>query len=290
MDNKRDMNEWLSYAILPAQVKAKLRPATWGNGQIELLADLERPCVSELLCFGFGPHALKSTGPEHLIPAVYDATTGRKYYLSSFTLPTAVVMFRPDRQVWRYEFDDLTVQVSLILPRVRPGYFFKLELFPGQNNNTRQWYAYHEVRGWHGNTLWAKKASCDPASGAIWFQTREAHGQAIGSTVEAANINLGADGEWATDIMAKLVIHRNARAKSTTAYLARATGDTRDNAKEHMYALLSSPEDLEKRSEQWWNHYLNEVPHLEIPDEDFAKNFLWSWADFRMNKIEFPIG
>ena len=52
-------------------------------------------------------------------------------------------------------------------------------------------------------------------------------------------------------------------------------------AREGLRKLLSSPERLEAETEQWWNAYLNEVPHLETPDETFSKTFLWSWPNFR---------
>ena len=56
---------------------------------------------------------------EHLATVVYDVESGNKYLLHSSASSHAVrvgVTFRPDRQVWHYEFDDLAIDVSLIMP------------------------------------------------------------------------------------------------------------------------------------------------------------------------------
>ena len=127
-----DLNAWLSYSIEPRQLQTALRPSMWGNGQIELFAELDRPLVSEVVSFGFGDEGLRygsRRGEQHLVPAVYDDDSGKKYFLHSLPsgADSATVTFRPDRQIWRYEFDDLTVDISLILPRLHPGYLFKLD-------------------------------------------------------------------------------------------------------------------------------------------------------------------
>jgi hypothetical protein len=126
MQPNRNLNDWLSYSIAPGDLNTILRPAMWGNGQLELYADLDRPCVSEVVCFGYGQEALwygpgtgRYGGDQHLVPAVYDAESGRKYFLfstASSDAQDATVVFRPDRQVWHYKFDDLTIDLSLILP------------------------------------------------------------------------------------------------------------------------------------------------------------------------------
>ena len=123
-DTTKDLNAWLEYNIQPQQLHTLLHPAMYGNGQLELMAELDRSRVSEVVCFGFGAQGLeygRNNGEEHLVPAVYDAETGKKYLLSSSPGPGSnrlTVTFRPDRQVWRYEFDDLDVRVSLVLPRL----------------------------------------------------------------------------------------------------------------------------------------------------------------------------
>ena len=131
----QDVNTRLSYSIEPGQLQVILRPAMWGNGQLELMAELDRPCINEVKCFGFGTEALSYGGgfggEEHLLPAVYDAKTGKKYFLYSTASSHAQhsrVTFRPDRQIWHYEFDDLSLDVSLVLPLLKPGYLLKLEL------------------------------------------------------------------------------------------------------------------------------------------------------------------
>ena len=40
----------------------------WGNGQLELMAELDRPCVSEVVCFGFGSEGLRYNLEQHLVP------------------------------------------------------------------------------------------------------------------------------------------------------------------------------------------------------------------------------
>ena len=133
----------------------------WGNGQLELMAELNRPCVSEVVCFGFGSEGLRYGLEQHLMPAVYDDDTGRKYLLDcplSSGARDATVNFRPDRQTWSYEFEDLGIDVSLILPRLMPGYLFKLELSPKSGNRTRKWRIYHQLRGRLGNMLQATEA------------------------------------------------------------------------------------------------------------------------------------
>ena len=76
-----------------------------------------------------------------MLPAVYDDDTGRKNLLDSprsSGARSATVNFRPDRQTWRYQFDDLSIDVSLILPRLLPVYLFKLEL-SGPGRSLRPW-------------------------------------------------------------------------------------------------------------------------------------------------------
>ena len=83
-----DLNKWLSYSIEPSKIRnyytwlsegVSPQPAMWGNGRIELLAELHHPSVCEAVCFGFGVDGLEYREEEHLIPAVYDASSGRKY-------------------------------------------------------------------------------------------------------------------------------------------------------------------------------------------------------------------
>ena len=76
----------------------------------------------------------------------------------------------------------------------------------------------------------------------------------------------------------------------TQVYLARAFGAAIQDARDSLAKLLDSPEKLESDSAEWWNHYLNEVPRLETPDEPLSKNFLWSWANFRVSRIDVPRG
>ena len=53
MDTGKDLNDWLSYSIKPRELSTAPRPAMWGNGQLELLAELDRPCVNQVICFGW---------------------------------------------------------------------------------------------------------------------------------------------------------------------------------------------------------------------------------------------
>ncbi len=265
----------------------------WGNGQLELMAELNRPCVSEVVCFGFGSEGLRYGLEQHLMPAVYDDDTGRKYLLDcplSSGARDATVNFRPARQTWSYEFEDLGIDVSLILPRLMPGYLFKLELSPKSGNRTRKWRIYHQLRGRLGNMLQATEAGSSLVGGAAWCRSRvDKHGEAMGSSTDAQNINLGLDYDYANDIMIKTVAERNDNVPRTI-YFARALGATVNEAREGLARLLSSPERLEADTDTWWNQYLNEVPRLDVPDESFAKTFLWSWPAFRMNRIEVPMG
>ena len=110
MSKIRDYNDWLAYSIEPRQLRTALRPAMWGNGQLELLAELDRPCVSEVVCFDFKEEGLWYSpasggvgGEEHQVPAIYAADTGKKYLLHSAASSAArkvTVTFRPDRQIW----------------------------------------------------------------------------------------------------------------------------------------------------------------------------------------------
>ncbi len=298
VEEAEDVNARLSYSIDSQNVRAILRPAMWGNGQLELTAELERPSVNQVMCFGFGAEALSYGGgfggEEHLLPAVYDAATGRKYFLYSTASSEALaskVTFRPDRQIWHYEFDDLSVDVSLVLPRVKPGYLMKLELFPSEENKSRKWYVYHELRAFHGNRLFATEADYDLERGRVWFKSSgEGHGEAIGSTVDAEAVNLGLDGWHATGILVKAVAEKQAGPGPVTVYFARAFGDTVPVAREGLENLLSAPEKLEAEAEKWWTAYLEEVPRLDTPHEAFSTNYLWSWANFRMNRIDIPVG
>ena len=296
MPTNKDLNAWLEYSIQPQQLHTLLHPAMWGNGQIELLAELDRSRVSEVVCFGFGAEGLeygRNNGEEHLIPAVYDAKTGKKYLLSSSPGPGSnklTVTFRPDRHVWRFEFDDLDVDVSLILPRLHPGYLMKVELVPKAGNTSDSWHVYQEVRTFRG-ILRMTESGYDLSGGTVWFKSSmDQHGEAIGATVDAESVNLGEDGAFSTNIMVKMPVTTDNGSASATCYLARAFGPTIQEAREGLSRLLSSPEGLEEETEAWWNDYVSEVPHLETPDETFSKTFLWSWPDFRVNQIDVPIG
>ena len=301
MSKIRDYNDWLAYSIEPRQLRTALRPAMWGNGQLELLADLDRPCVSEVVCFDFKEEGLWYSpasggvgGEEHQVPAIYAADTGKKYLLHSAASSAArkvTVTFRPDRQIWRYDFDDLVVDLSLILPRLHPGYLLKLQIVPKSGNHSQKWLILHELRGFHGSLLRATEAEYDLTGGSVWCKSPErGHGEAIGATVDAERVNLGWDGQFACDMMATLAVERASGNQPTQVYLARAFGAAMQDARDSLAKLLDSPEKLESDSEEWWNHYLNEVPRLETPDEPFSKNFLWSWANFRMSRIDVSRG
>ena len=203
MDKANRTNDDLSYSIVPDELTTPLLPAMWGNGQLELFANLDR----------LDPRARGRGGEQHLLPAVYDADTGRKYLLyarESSGARSSIVTFKPDRQIWRYEFDDLTIDISLLLPRVRPGYLLKLELIPGDNNTSRRWFVYHELRAFQGNLMQATEADYELASGTVWWKSHKSgHPEAIGSSCDAESINLGQDGPWATNIMAQVVVERD---------------------------------------------------------------------------------
>jgi hypothetical protein len=225
---------------------------------------------------------------------VYDAESGRKYLLYSTASSEALgstVTFRPDRQTWQYEFDDLIVDVSLILPRMHAGYVMKLEITPGSGNTTRHWFVYQELRAFAGLNMWATEADYDLEGRAAWCKSGKGeHGVALGSTCEMKQVNLGLDGEYATDIMIKALVAAGDGGNPATAYFARAFGDTISNARENLAPLLESPQTLESETETWWNGYLDEVPRLETPNETFNTAVHWTWANFRMNRIDVPIG
>ena len=301
MNAVQPTNEWLSYSISPRDLGTELLPAMWGNGQLELLAELHRPCVSEVVCFGFGEEGLYygarkniRQAEEHLVPAVFDADSGKKYFLHSSPSSHAeifTVTFRPDRHTWRYVFDDLVVDVALILPRMQPGYLFKVEIEPGPANASRRWIVCHEVRGFFGEGMRATAGACCLDNGSAWFKNSDReHGEAMGATVDALAINLGQDGPYARDIMAKTPVETAGEERAACVYLARAFGVTPEEAREVLSPLLEAPGKLEEETEAWWNRYLAEVPRLETPDESFNRNFLWSWPNFRMNRIDLPRG
>jgi hypothetical protein len=129
-----DFNRWLSYSIDPEKLKTDPRDSMWGNGHIELLAGLMRPCITEVVCFGYGNKGMlfgRENGEEHQITAIYDKLKGKKYYLSSLPesgVKKSKVVFRPDSQIWRYEYEDILITVTLILPRLMPGYLLKVEI------------------------------------------------------------------------------------------------------------------------------------------------------------------
>ena len=134
-------------------------------------------------------------------------------------------------------------------------------------------------------------AGYDLSGGTVWFSSSmDKHGEAIGATVDAERVNLGEDGAFSTNIMAKMAVTRHERDESASCYLARTFGPTVEEARDGLSRLLSSPERLEVENESWWNTYLNDVPQLETPDESLSKTFLWSWPDFRMSQIDVPVG
>ncbi|MDP7397910.1 MAG: hypothetical protein QGF67_08895 [Lentisphaeria bacterium] len=291
MDIKEKVNDWMAYSIAPRELQCALRPAMWGNGQLELMADLDRPCVGTIACFGFGPEGILYEKEQHLVPAVYSEATGRKYFLHmSSPAHEATVTFRPDRQTWHYAFDDLDVDVSLILVRQRPGYLFKVELRPHADAGGGRWRIYQQLRGYQGNLLMGMDAGSSLTSGMAWCRNRDRErSEAIGSNLDATSINLGEDYDYANDLMVEITADSDDNGRCIV-YLARAFAVEIDASKDGLAGLLSSPETLEAEAETWWNDYLDSVPRLQAPDEDFARSFLWSWANFRMSRMELPIG
>jgi hypothetical protein len=292
--------EWLTYSIEPGKLTTILRPGMWGNGQLEVMAALERPMINDVMCYGFeeplqyGPAQGRYAGDEHLVPAVYDAESGRKYLLYT-TKPSGAlkttVTFRPDRQTWRHEFDDLSIEVALILPRMQPGYFFKVTLQPAEGNLSQRWFVYHEVRAHHGNTMAGTEPDCDVRGGRAWWKSYKLeHPEAVGASSDAVDINIGMDGPVTSGIMIQHAIERDGEDDPTPLYFARTFGDTLDAARSGLETLLASPEKFEAETVEWWERYIDEVPRLDAPDEELCKVFLWSWPNFRMNRIDVPIG
>lgn len=240
----------------------------------------------------------RENGEEHQIPAIYDIVKDKKYYLSSLPasgVKKAEVVFRPDRQIWRYEYEDIKIDITLILPRLISGYLLKVEIKPissakGCSERSR-WIICHELRGFHGKSLKVVEAEYDTYRGMVWFKSnKEKNGEAIGSTLDAHSIDIGRDGLYASDIMVMTPFKCGLHEKQTACYFARAFGDTALEAKGSVEKLLSSPEKLEIETMDWWNSYLNGIPYIDTPDEAFSKNILWSWADFRMSRIDVDDG
>ncbi len=293
MNNEKSPVDWLTYTIHPQDVLGVKWPAMWGNGQLELFADLERPCVNQVCCFGLTEQeGLNYEREQHMIPGINDDETGRKYLLDKPVASKAIeatCSFRPDRQTWRYEFDDLRIIVTLVFPRKTPGYLLKVQLLPGEGNTTKRWRVYHQLRAHSGNVLLATDAGFDLSGGKAWFTNKEGLGEAIGSATDAARVNLGMDYDYANDVMIKHIVERDGDDVHELTF-ARAFGPSVEEARANLEPLLDDPVQLEAESEAWWNQYLGEVPRLDIPDETFAKNFLWSWPNYRMNKLEVPLG
>ena len=290
----------LEYSIDPGKLNTILRPAMWGNGVLELMARLDRPLVDEVMCHGFskvlhyGPAQGKWSGDEHLVPAVYDAESGRKYLLYT-TMETGAlenrVSFRADRQTWHHVFDDLTVEVSLFLPRLQPGYFFKVTLHPGAGNTSQRWYAYHEFRAHHGASMEGTEPGHDVRGGKAWWKCHKLeYPEAIGASADADDVNMGMDGPTTSGIMIRHGLERNGGGNPIPIYFARACSDTLDEARAGLDRLLADPERHEKETAAWWEQYLNEVPRLDVPDETFCRTLLWSWPNFRYNRIDVPNG
>ncbi len=288
----------LSYSIEPGKLNTILRPAMWGNGQVELMASLERPMVVEVMCHGFskvlhyGPPQGKWSRDEHLVPAVYDAESGRKYLLYTTKETGALetrVSFRADRQTWHHVFDDLTVEVSLFLPRLHPGYFYKVMLHPGPGNSTSRWHVYHEIRAHHGANMEGTEPGHDVRGGKAWWKCHKLeYPEAIGASADADDVNMGMDGPTTAGIMIRHVLEREGSADPGPLYFARACADTLDEARTGLDRLLDDPERHEKETAAWWETYLNEDPRLDVPDETFCRTFLWSWPNWRCNRIDIP--
>lgn len=293
MKSEQSVVNWLAYTIRPEEVRGVRWPAMWGNGQLQCFADLERPCVNQVVCFGLTEQeGLDYQREQHMIPAVNDDETGKKYLLDrpvASRAKEATCSFRPDRQTWRYEFDDLVVEAALIFPRTTPGYLLRVRLEPLDGNTTKRWRVYHQLRAHAGNALLATEAESDLAGGKAWLRNKDGLCEAIGSTSDASRINLGIDYDYANDIMIKHIVERDGEDVPDLTF-ARGFGTTLEEAKANLAPLLASHQKLEAESETWWSRYLSEVPGLEIPDEIFEKNYLWSWANFRMNRLEVPLG
>ena len=290
----------LTYSIEPGKLNTILRPAMWGNGQVYLMALLERPMVDNVMCHGFsevlqyGPCQGTWAGDEHLVPAVFDAESGRKYLLYTTKETGALetrVSFRADRQTWHHVFDDLTIEVSLFLPRLQPGYLYKVTLHPGAESTTKRWHVYHEVRAHHGNSMAGTEPGYDHRRGKAWWKCHKLeYPEAIGASADADDINMGMDGSVTSGIMIRHVLEREGSADPGPIYFARACADTLDEARAGLDRLLEDPERHEKETAAWWETYLNEVPRLNVPDETFCQTFIWSWPNFRYNRIDMPDG
>ena len=290
----------LEYSIEPGKLNTILRPAMWGNGQLEVMARLERPMVDDVMCHGFsgvleyGPSQGKHAGDEHLVPAVYDAESGRKYLLYT-TMGTGAretsVSFRVDGQTWHHVFDDLSIEVTLILPRLQPGYLFKVMLHPAAGSVSSRWHVYHELRAHHGNTMGGTEPGHDLRGGKAWWKSYKLeYPEAIGASADAEEMNMGMDGPVTSGIMIRHVVERSGEGDPRPLYFARTFADSIDEARAGLDRLLASPEQHEAEAAAWWENYIHEVPRLDAPDEAFCRTFLWSWPNFRYNRIDIPNG
>ena len=75
-------------------------------------------------------------------------------------------------------------------------------------------------------------AGYDLGGGIVWFKSSmDQHGEAIGATVDAERVNLGRDGAFSTNIMAKMAVARDESSESATCYMARAFGPAPEDAR-----------------------------------------------------------
>ena len=82
-DRGRDLGRWLEYSINPRRLRTHLHPAMWGNGRLELFAELERPRVTEVVCFGYPSHG-------EALAAGLLCRKGEEEHLEDLCLATAI--------------------------------------------------------------------------------------------------------------------------------------------------------------------------------------------------------
>ena len=219
-DRGRDLGRWLEYSINPRRLRTHPHPAMWGNGRLELFAELERPRVTEVVCFGYPSHGealaagllCRKGEEEHLVPAITAGQDGRKYLLSCspgpMTAPRVRVSFRPDRQRWRYQFDDLRVEVSLVVPRMAAGYLLKVELVPAAGNQESTFFVHQQIRRFK-SMLRITEAQHDEHRGHLWYRNHaERHYEAVGATGPTDQVNLGQDGAFFSSFMTRVALTR----------------------------------------------------------------------------------
>ena len=270
----------MEYSVDPGNVR-NLR-AIYGNNLVLYRCDLRRLEVG-----GLASSVIRASGKppvdRDLITAIYDRKTGDKYPLSMEYARTARVSFRPDQHIWHLEFDDFKMEARTFSP---PGLFTYCTTIRMESSRDLKFRIFREILGFgdpRPRDLGAEKAWVD--EGVVLCDLRANTSMASGATLKQATFTLSKMfSGFVYDILEQYDGIDLEPGNPVEFSFARSIGKSSKEARKAVVDVLADPAAHLKKTTQYWNHFLEEIPQFHCPDEEMVKAHSWMWANFRINQ------